>query len=894
MFVLRRILSIALMLVFGAGLTGQAPNAPSASAGDVLKATLRNGMRVVIIRNAIGPVVSTEVTYLVGSRDDPAGVPGMAHAQEHMMFRGTKNLSTSELGTVATALGGSFNASTTDTLTQYQFTVPAADLDAVLRIEADRMRDVLDEQSQWQNERGAIEQEVLRDENEPGADFFSAAHLVAYKGTPYGHEGVGTRASFDKLTGPQIKAFHDKWYAPNNALIVIAGDIDPARTLEEVRGRFEAIPSHTVPQHAAAHLEPLERTVLDRPSTLVYPLAAVGYRFPGITSPDFLPSFVLQGILGAARGPLRALVDTGEALDGSWISMPYVPESQLSFATAALRADGDAARETKRLEAITANYAEHGVPKELFETTRRRLIADQEISRNSMSSLASDWSTTIALDGEPSIAHEQELIAKVTLADVNRVAKRYLDPKHAIIGSLTPTARSSQSGAATGGAQGPEKPLAAQPPVTHLPEWADQLVHHITAPPAQHVPTPIKLANGITLIVQPTTISDSVFIYGRVKTNPAIQEPAGKEGVAAVLEGLYDYGTQTQDRVAFQRALDDADTEISGGSGFGMQTTSHSFARAVTLLAQNELQPRLDQATFESARRRAAEELETALNGSSAIVNRRAAAFLLPFGDPELREPTVNGIAMISLDDVKSYYAKTMRPDLTTIVVVGNVTVDAARAAIEHEFGGWKATGPVPDLDLPPLTLNRAGDVKVPIPAGQDSVQFEQIVPLARTAPQAYPLQLGNAILGGGSLGPEQSRLFRALRQNAGLVYSIGSELSPRRQRFQFSIGFACLPSNEPRIASLIDAEIARMSTEPVGDFELALAKASIVRQAAIADASVSAIGRSLLSNASAGRPFNQTQLDAEKYLATDAHAIQEAFAAYIKPQNFVRIIEGP
>src|SRR5476649_2059575 len=98
MFVLRRILSIALMLVFGAGLTGQAPNAPSASAGDVLKATLRNGMRVVIIRNAIGPVVSTEVTYLVGSRDDPAGVPGMAHAQEHMMFRGTKNLSTSELG----------------------------------------------------------------------------------------------------------------------------------------------------------------------------------------------------------------------------------------------------------------------------------------------------------------------------------------------------------------------------------------------------------------------------------------------------------------------------------------------------------------------------------------------------------------------------------------------------------------------------------------------------------------------------------------------------------------------------------------------------------------------------------------------------------------------------
>jgi len=342
------------------------------------------------------------------------------------------------------------------------------------------------------------------------------------------------------------------------------------------------------------------------------------------------------------------------------------------------------------------------------------------------------------------------------------------------------------------------------------------------------------------------------------------------------------------------RAQDDADTELSGGDGFAFETTSHSFARAVALIAQNELQPRFDQATFELARRRAAEELATALNGSSTIVNRRAASFLLPFADPELREPTVSGVQTLTLNDVKSYYAKTMRPDVTTIVIVGNVTVDAARAAVEKEFGGWHAAGPVPELELAPLPLNLAGEVKVPIPSGQDTVMFEQIVPLSRTAAQAYPLLLGNAILGGGSLGPEQSRLFRDLRQNAGLVYTISSQLSPRRSRFQLSIGFACLPSNEPRIAALIDEEIERMKTEPVGDFELSLAKASIVRQAAIADSSVSDIGRELLGNAVAGLPANQSQIDAEKFLATDAHAIQEAFAANIKPQNFVRIIEGP
>ncbi len=158
-----------------------------------------------------------------------------------------------------------------------------------------------------------------------------------------------------------------------------------------------------------------------------------------------------------------------------------------------------------------------------------------------------------------------------------------------------------------------------------------------------------------------------------------------------------------------------------------------------------------------------------------------------------------------------------------------------------------------------------------------------------------YPLLLGNAILGGGSLGPEQSRLFRDLRQNAGLVYSIDSRLSAAPFALtSSSIEYACTPANQPRIASLIDSEIDRMKTQPVGDFELALAKASIVRQTEIANSSVSAIGDSLLENASQRVPLDQSHIDVEHLVATDAHAIQSAFAEYIKPQNFVRIVQGP
>jgi zinc protease len=883
-----------LVLLAAMVLSGRASSAvPSAS--DVLKATLHNGLRVVIVPNALAPVVATDMTYLVGSRDDPPDFPGMAHAQEHMMFRGTPNLSTSALGTIATALGGDFNASTSDTLTQFQFTVPSADLDAVFRIESDRMRDINDAQEQWQNERGAIEQEVLNDETAPGADFFSAARAAAFAGTPYQHEGVGTRAAFDRLTGTELKKFYERWYAPNNAVLVVAGNVDPEATLAKIRSYFEAIPGRAVPGHVPAHLRPLGHTLFRKPSTLVYPLAAVAYRMPGVDSPDFLPSYVLQAILDSQRGPMRALVDEGDALDAEFTSEPYVPEAQLAFATAALGPQGDAAAMAQRLEHVVSAYARQGVPRELFETTKRRLIADQELSRNTIESLASDWATTIADDGEPSIVREQQLIAAVTIEQVDRTARKYLDTPDTFVGALTPSANASQEAPPAPAQLGPEKQLQAEPSVTQLPDWGNELVQRVAVPETTLAPTRTKLDNGITLIVQPESISDSVFLYGSVRSNPQIQEPDGKEGVSRILGAMFAYGTKSADRITMQREEDDADADLAAGAEFGLQTSTATFGRAVALLAQNELEPRFDAPTFESAQRRALGELATDLNGSHTQALDRAAHKLLPAGDPELREPTLAGMQALTLDDVEAYYAKTFRPDQTTIVIVGNVTPQAARTAIEHAFGNWHAEGEAPSLDLPRIPLNDSGDVTLTLPgAGQDFVTLEQIVPISRSSPEYYPLEVGNAILGGGTGGPEQSRLFRDLRQNAGLVYSIASDFTAERSRAEFSVNFACLPQNASQISSAIDNEIDKLQTQAVPDFELSLVKASLVRRTVIESASLSSIGSALLEDATSGYPLDQAQIDARAFVAIDAAAVREAFAADIHPDHFVRVIEGP
>lgn len=881
-------------LLLCAALVGSSIAPLAGSYPPVLDVTLRNGLRVVIVRNTLAPVVSTDMTYLVGSRDDPPGVPGMAHAQEHMLFRGTPDLTSTQLETVATALGGNFNAQTTESLTQYQFTVPAANLDAILRIEADRMRDVLDAQSQWQDERGAIEQEVAQDDSTPGNDFFRDAQARAFAGTPYAHDGVGTRAAFDRLTGPQIKAFYDKWYAPNNAVLIIAGDVDPGATLAQVRRRFEPIPRKRIPAHAPAIFKPLNRTIMRRTTSLIYPLAAIGFRLPGVNSPDFVTSYVLQGILDAERGPLRQLAADGEALDGEWVSMPYFAEGQLGFASAALNPGADPDAMVARLQAILTGIAQHGVPRELFESTRRRLIASQELSRNSISELASDWADTIALDREPTIAHEEALIGKVTLADVNRVARRYLDVNHAIIGALTPSANASSAQPPGPAQRGSENPLKAHA-AAQLPAWASGLIHNITVPRSSVTPQRMTLSNGLTLIVIPESISDSVFLYGEVAMSPALQEPAGKEGITGILNSIFDYGTATQDRATFQRALDDLDSQASGGTAFGLQSTTHTFERALGLLAANELTPRLDNSTLDIARRRAEADLATTLSGSHSIATRNAEQRLLPPGDPELREPTQASLDSISLDDLKAYFRKTFRPDMTSIVVVGNVDPQRTRAAIEQSFGAWHASGAKPAIDLPPLPLNGPATVKLALPAmSQDSVTLEQILTMRRADPAYIPLLLGNAVLGGGVAGPEQSRLFRDLRQNAGLVYVVSSHLAVGMDRSRFTIGFACAPSNLSRIETIINQDIARMQQQPVGDFELSLTKASIVRRQLVSEASTGSIGNELLGYSVSGLPLDQANVDAHHLLETNADQVRSAFATYIKPRNFVRIIEGP
>src|SRR5579863_2936058 len=231
-------------------------------AEDVTRATLKNGLRVVIVANKLAPVATTVVNYLVGSNEAPPGFPGTAHAQEHMMFRGSPGLTAAQLAAITAAMGGNFNADTQQTVTQYYFTVPAEDLDLALHIDALRMRAVFDTDALWTQERPAIEQEVAQDMSDPEYVLYTKLLQIFFKGTPYAHDALGTRPSFDKTSGAMLKQFHDTWYAPNNAILVIVGNVDTHKALQQVKTLFESIPAKKLPSRPQAVLAPITPTTI--------------------------------------------------------------------------------------------------------------------------------------------------------------------------------------------------------------------------------------------------------------------------------------------------------------------------------------------------------------------------------------------------------------------------------------------------------------------------------------------------------------------------------------------------------------------------------------------------------------------------------------------------------
>src|SRR6476661_1132245 len=267
--------------------------------------TLPNGLRVYLKVVPGSPVVTTMVAYIVGSSDEELDQTGLSHYLEHLMFKGTEKLMHGDIDRLTQRNGGSNNANTSEDMTVFHFDFAADRWKTALDIEADRMRNLrIDEKHEFEQEKGAVISELDMDEDQPwDLEHKVLLPLLFGNKTPYGHPVIGEKQHVRSATAEVIKKHYDRWYHPNNAVLVVAGGFDEKDALETIKKLFSSIPKAELPaRRPVPELKPRTEVVRKKfDSKFTTPRLLYGFKTVVETDPDAIPLDVVESILSSGK-----------------------------------------------------------------------------------------------------------------------------------------------------------------------------------------------------------------------------------------------------------------------------------------------------------------------------------------------------------------------------------------------------------------------------------------------------------------------------------------------------------------------------------------------------------------------------------------------------------------
>jgi zinc protease len=856
--------------------------------------TLANGLRVVVLEDHAAPVVQVNTWYRFGALDETPGKTGLAHALEHMMFRGTRDLSSAGLIDMGARLGAEINAQTENEATHFYFVVPADRYETVLRVEADRMRNLTLDPKDWDLERGAVLQEWAQDHSNPVSAFLFKIGKAVYPNSRLGETALGERGDIERATVADLRRYYDAWYRPNNATIVVTGDVHAADVFAAARRWFGSLPAGTLPARREYPVKPARGVVLTDTADYPFTLLDEAYAAPGdapATERDQLANDVALGALFNPRGPYRkALVESGLVL--GYVPMPVEDRRASIVHILLVVAPGHTVDEVRSAyDRTTAQILAKGLDPDFIEATKREMIASLTYARDSIVGLGNGIGAAYVFPGDTDPATYAAMFAGVRKADVDAEA-RTIYTKQSVVGILRPMTTEpakfappttlSSSVSDDFGARTPNGPLVQ--PAWMKDSFAQPLVLRSEVDPAV-----TTLPNGMKLLVQRVRTNPTVFIEGVVRTSSTF-DPPGKDGLGDIVSQLFGWGSVKYDYDAQRKLADDRAASLRFGTRFAAHGRAGDLPVLLDALSDDLRHPLFPADKFALVKKQTTGLLAQRALQSGYRAERTFATALYPPGDPALREATPATVAQITLDDVRAYHARYVRPDLTTLVVVGDVDPAQVAREVGARFGDWSATGAAPNPHLPPIPLPRAQRRAISSPIQDVAVELGAPA-LARTSQDYDALLLANAVYGGGSF---ESRLFREVREKRGLVYVVGSTLRAGRDRGTFTITFRAVPSKVDAADALIRAELRRMQTEDVSADELARAKTRVVASQLNAEQATAAIARDLLQIGLDGLSPHYYATLGERYAGITASDVRRAAQTYFHPDNLIEVRTGP
>ncbi|AFY46013.1 putative Zn-dependent peptidase [Nostoc sp. PCC 7524] len=867
----------------------------------VQKTVLDNGLTVLTKEVHTAPVVSVQVWYKVGSRNEVKGENGISHQLEHLMFKGTKDRPV-QFGRLFSALGSQFNAFTSYDETAYFGTVEQDKLEALLTLEADRMANALIESEQLTSEKRVVISELQGYENSPDYRLSRAVMRAAFPNRAYGLPVGGTKTDVEQFTLEQVRNYYQKYYTPDNATLVITGDFATEPTLQVVQETFGKL-SRRVREDKGDKGDKVVNTASTGPIVLKEPgsaaLLQAVYPLPDINHPDVPAIDVMDAILTGGRSSrlYQALVESGLASSVSASALELIEPGWYEINATA--APGQKLEKiTQVLQTSLSQLQQQPVSPVELNRAKTQLQASFVLGNQDITSQANQlgYSQTIAGDYHY-IEKYLAAIANVTPADIQRVAKTYLNPAKQTIGYFEPTQIDGQGETASAGSGrtvenfDPGQPLDPAQLAKYLPPTTTS-----TDSNKQSLPQQFSLTNGLRVLLLPDHNVPTVNLSGQIDAGSEF-DGNQKAGLANLTATNLMNGTQTQDALTLAQTLEDRGASLSFGAGregvtIGGQGLSANLPILIQTLAdvlQNASFPK-DQ--LELSRQRALSTLKAQLDDPRSLGRRVFQQVIYPKNHPFYSFPTAESLTSITRNDVVRFYRNHYRPDTTTLALVGDFDPVQVKDLLNQSLGKWQAIGQPPTLKLTsvslPPSLTRINQV---IPGKAEAVTYIGYNGISRKDPRYYAALVLNQILGGDTLS---SRLGTEVRDRLGLTYGIYSGFAAGVNPGPFLIQMQTAPQDADQAIASTLALLKQLRQQGVTEAELNTAKRSIANSYPVDLANPSNVSSIILDNAVLGLSPAEIREFPQRIQSVTMNDLQQAIQDFIQPENLVIVTAGP
>jgi zinc protease len=411
--------------------------------------TLSNGLRALLVENHDSPVVSVEVWYHVGSKDEEPGKTGFAHLFEHLMYQGTRNLGPEEYSDYIIRYGGLDNAYTTEDMTVFWESMPSSVLPVALWLEADRMRNLQITDKAFKNEREVVKEERReRFDNQPYGTVVEILYQYAYTVHPYRHMAIGSMEDLDRASVADVQAFYDRYYVPNNAVLVVVGDFDTAQAESLIKQDFAHLSNGPESPGRTAHGIPAEpqqteKRMVKLEKDVALPAFVEGYHMPADGTSDAYPLRIAAKILsqGESSRIYQRLVYQKQMAVQAESEGNFTEDPNLFFVMVVLNPGYTQAQGEAEIAAELHRLMIEPVSQKELEKAKNQVLRDFVISRQSDQSRAEELGYAAVVLKDPGLLDaELDRFLAVTPADIQRVAQKYFVPENVTIIEVSPKA----------------------------------------------------------------------------------------------------------------------------------------------------------------------------------------------------------------------------------------------------------------------------------------------------------------------------------------------------------------------------------------------------------------------------------------------------------------------